>query len=75
MSRGLAVPAATAGILAAVLSAIVALTARGTDDSGTGRHEMGTFVPATDHEPAAPPPAFTSIVRGARTAVDMRART
>lgn len=59
-------PAAAAAILAAVVSAIVALTARGTDESGTGTHEVGTIAPAAGPGPA----AFTSIVLGSRNAVE-----
>ncbi len=66
MSRGRALPAAAAGILAAVVSAIVVLTARGTDESGMGTHEVGTIAPAAGPGPA----AFTSIVLGAHHAVE-----
>ncbi|MFF7247289.1 hypothetical protein ACFZBU_25670 [Embleya sp. NPDC008237] len=66
MTRGLAVPAATAGILAALVSAIVALGVDGADETAYGTHEVGTITPAAGPGPA----AFTSIVLGARNAVD-----
>ncbi|MGW1995139.1 hypothetical protein [Embleya sp. NPDC001921] len=69
MSRGLALPGVAAGVLAALVSAIVVLTACGADGSGTGTHELGTIAPAADPGPTAPRSPFTSTVVGTRNTI------
>ncbi|WP_406299745.1 hypothetical protein OG948_31720 [Embleya sp. NBC_00888] len=69
MSRGLALPGAAAGVLAAVVSAIIALTACGADESDPGTHELGTIAPAAAPGPTAPGSPFTSTVVGARNTI------
>jgi hypothetical protein len=73
MSRGFAVPGAAAGLLLAVVVAIVMLTACG-GSGDFGPHELRIATPATTAGPADPavpalPAALASIVAGAERVV------